>query len=128
MASHKATFLRAQELSSVVCRKSSRAGWKPVWLSKDLLRKLRSKKEMHSQWEQGQVTWGVDRDTVQVCGDGIRKTKVKLEQGVARDVKNNRKGFCKYIGQIRKDKKSVLLLRSKKGELMAMEIEKAEVF
>lgn len=50
------------------------------------------------------MTWGADRDTVQICGDGIRKTNVKLEQDLARDVKNNRKGFCKYIGQIRKDK------------------------
>ncbi|RMC00391.1 hypothetical protein DUI87_22999 [Hirundo rustica rustica] len=30
---------------------------------------------MHSQWEQVQVTWVVDTDTVQICGDGIRKTK-----------------------------------------------------
>lgn len=30
------------------------------------------------------MTWGVDRDVVQICGDGIRKTKVKLEQGLGK--------------------------------------------
>lgn len=44
----------------------------------------------------------------------------KAKQDLSRDMKNNRVGFYKYIGQIRKDKQSVLPLRSKKGELMAM--------
>lgn len=39
----------------------------------------------------------------------------KAKQDLSRDMKNNRVGFYKYIGQM-----SVLPLRSKKGELMAM--------
>lgn len=32
---------------------------KLAWQSKDLLLKLRGKMEIHSQWEQGHVAWGV---------------------------------------------------------------------
>lgn len=43
----KDTLLRVQELSITMCRKSGKAGWKPAWLSKDLLLSL-SKKETQS--------------------------------------------------------------------------------
>lgn len=46
----QAIFLRAQELTIMMCRKSCQAGKKIAWLSKDLLLKLRGKKKMHSQW------------------------------------------------------------------------------
>lgn len=45
----RATFLTVQELSIPVCRKLSKAGQKLAGLSKDLLLKLTSKKEMHRQ-------------------------------------------------------------------------------
>lgn len=48
----KASFLSVQEFSVLTCWKSSEAGWKPAWLSKDLFLKLRSKQKMHSQWKQ----------------------------------------------------------------------------
>lgn len=46
----KDTSLRAHELSILVCRRRSSTAWKLAWLSKDLLLKMMSKKEMHSQW------------------------------------------------------------------------------
>ena len=33
--------------------------------------------------------------------DGIRKAKAQLERNLARDAKNNKKGFCRYIRQQR---------------------------
>ncbi|TRZ06891.1 hypothetical protein HGM15179_020217 [Zosterops borbonicus] len=48
--------------------------------SKDLLLKLRSKMEIHSQWEQGHVAWEEYRDTVRMSGDGIRKAKAQMEK------------------------------------------------
>lgn len=42
-------FLRTQELSILIFRKSVREDRKLTWLSKDLLVKLKSKKEMHRQ-------------------------------------------------------------------------------
>ncbi|KAJ7401326.1 hypothetical protein BTVI_97118 [Pitangus sulphuratus] len=83
----KDTFLRAQSSPS----QSGKADWIPVWMSKDLLLRLRSEKEMHSQWEQGQVTWGEYRSMVQMCRDGIEKVKALMEQDLARDIKNYKK-------------------------------------
>lgn len=60
----------------------------------DLLLKLRSKKE-----RQRQVTRGEYRDTVRMSRNGVRKARAKLEQDLARDVKNYKKGFYKDIGQ-----------------------------
>lgn len=46
-----------------------------------------SKKVMHSQRKQGQVTWEEYRDMVQKCKNGIRKAKAEMEwtwQGMQR--------------------------------------------
>jgi len=40
-----------QELSILTCKKSSRGNRKPVGLSKDLLLKLREKKDMYREWK-----------------------------------------------------------------------------
>ena len=37
----------------------------------------------------------------------IRKAKVQMEQKLTRDIKNNKKGLDRYIGQKRKAKESV---------------------
>ncbi|KAK4806903.1 LOW QUALITY PROTEIN: hypothetical protein QYF61_012624 [Mycteria americana] len=98
---------RTQELSIPMCKKSGKEGRRPAWLSKDLLVKLKCKKEMHRQWKQGHVSWEEYRDSAWMCRDGIRKAKAQLELNLARDVKNNKKGFYRYIGQKRKIKENV---------------------
>lgn len=50
IADNSLRILRAQELSPCVRNQSRKA-----WLRKDLLVKLRCKKEMHRQWKQGHV-------------------------------------------------------------------------
>lgn len=42
-------------------------------------------------------TGHIYKDIVTVCRDATRKTKVPLELNLAKDVKNNKKGFFKYI-------------------------------
>ncbi|KAK4810612.1 hypothetical protein QYF61_007349 [Mycteria americana] len=39
--------------------------------------------------------------------DGVRKAKVRLELNLARDAKNNKKGFYRHVSQKRKVKESV---------------------
>ena len=46
-------------------------------------------------------------DAVQMYGDGIGKAKVQMELNLVRDVKNNEKGFFRYIGQKRQANESV---------------------
>ncbi|KFQ55696.1 hypothetical protein N334_04196, partial [Pelecanus crispus] len=123
----KDAFHRAQELSVPKCKKSGKDGKRPAWLSRDLLVKLKSKRELHRQWKQGQVSWGEYRESASLCREGVRKAKARMELNLARDVKNNKKGFYRYINQKRKVKESVPPLMNKKGKPVSTDEEKAEV-
>jgi len=85
----KHALRRAQELSVPRYKKSGKEGKRPAWLSRDLLVKLKGKRELHTQWKQGQVSWEDYRDAVQLCRDGVRRAKARLELNLARDAKNN---------------------------------------
>ncbi|KAK4829240.1 hypothetical protein QYF61_002505 [Mycteria americana] len=67
------------ELSTPMCKESGKEGKRPAWLSKDLLVKLKGKKEMHRQWKQGQISWEEYRDLARLCRDGLRKAKGQME-------------------------------------------------
>ncbi|KFQ91096.1 hypothetical protein Y956_15163, partial [Nipponia nippon] len=123
----KDAFHRAQELSIPRCRKSGKKGKRLAWLSHDLWVKLKGKKRMHRQWKKGLVSWEEYRETPQLCKDGIRKAKPRLDLNLTRDAKNNKKGFYRHVNQKRKVKESVPPLISKSGELVTMDEEKAEV-
>ncbi|KAK4827434.1 hypothetical protein QYF61_017991 [Mycteria americana] len=77
--------------------------------------------------ELGQVTWEEYRDTASLCRDGVRKAKVQLERNLAREAKNNKKGFYRYVSQKRKVKARVPPLMNKNGDLASTDEEKAEV-
>ena len=94
----KDTFVKAQELSISQQEKSRRGGRKLARMSKDLLVKLREKREKYRQWKEACVAWEEYRDSVQTCRDGIRKAKEQTERNLAKHVKNNKKGFYRYIG------------------------------
>jgi len=83
---------------------------------------------MHKQWKQGQVSWEEYRDAAWLCRDGVRNAKAQLDLNLARDAKNNRKGFYRYVSQKRKVKESVPSLMSKTGKLVTTGEKKAEVF
>ncbi|KAK4810544.1 hypothetical protein QYF61_004507 [Mycteria americana] len=67
-------------------------------MNKELLAKLKHKKEAYRGWKQGQVTWEQYRDIVRAPRDEVRKAKAQMELNLARDLKENKKGFFKYIG------------------------------
>jgi len=117
-----------QELSIPRCKKSGREGKRWPWLSQDLLIKLKGKKELHRQWMQGQVSWEEYRDAAWLCRGGIRKAKARMQLNLARDAKNNKKGFYRYVSQKRKLKESVAPpSMSKTGKVATTDEEKAEV-
>lgn len=87
------------KLSFCLCKKANREGRKLGWLSKELLVKLRHKKEMHRQWKQEHVAWKEHRDAAQMYRDGIRKAKAQVELSLARDAKSNKKRLYRYIGR-----------------------------
>jgi len=80
---------------------------------------------MHRQWKQGQVFWEEYRGAAWLCRDGVRKAKAQLN--LARDARNSKKGFYRYVSQKRKVNKSIPPLMSKTGKLVTTDEEKAEV-
>jgi len=103
----KDAFHREQVLSVPRCKKSGKKGKRPAWLSGDLLVKLKGKKELHRQWKQGQVSWEEHRDAVRLYRERVRRAKARLELNLAKDAKNNKKGFNRHVTQKWKVKESV---------------------
>ena len=62
-----------------------------------------------------------------MCRDRIRKANALVELNLARDVKDNKKGFYRYIDRRRHSKESVPPLTKGNGELASSDTEKAEV-
>ena len=71
-------------------------------MNKELLDKLRHKKEAYREWKQEQVAWEEYRDIVQAARDQVRKDKALIELNLARDVKGNKKSFYGYRSDKRK--------------------------
>jgi len=93
----KRHFLHAQERCIPLRKKSSKGGKRPAWMNKELLAEIRWKRKVHGMWKEGQNTWEEYRNVVRACRDATRKAKAHLELKLARDVKNNKKGFFSYI-------------------------------
>jgi len=64
---------------------------------------------------------------VRACKDATRKAKAHLELKLARDVRNNRKGFFNYISGKRKARDNVGPLLNEAGVLVMEDAEKAEL-
>ena len=64
---------------------------------------------------------------VHVCRDRIRKANAQVELNLARDVKDNKKGFYRYIGRRRQAKEGAPPLMKGSGELASSDIGKVEV-
>lgn len=78
--------------------KKGKEGKRPALLSRELLFRLKGKKQMHRQCELGQVTWKEFRDAVLLCRDKVRKAKAKPELNLAGDAKID-KSFYRCVKQ-----------------------------
>jgi len=78
-------------------------------------------------WKEGQATWEEYRNVVRACRDAMRKAKVHLDLNLARDVKNNKKGFFKYFRCKRKTRDNVGLLLNEVDVLVTEDAENAEL-
>jgi len=96
-------------------------------MKQELLAELRWKRKVHAMWKEGQATWEEYRNVVRACRDAKRKAKAHLELNLARDVKNNKKGFFNYISSKRKARDNVGLLLNEVGVLVTEDTEKAEL-
>ncbi|KGL80537.1 hypothetical protein N309_03760, partial [Tinamus guttatus] len=123
----KRHFLHAQQQCIPVCKKSGRGGRRPAWMSKELVAMLKQKAAVYRMWKKGQAPWEKYRNVVRECRDATRKAKARLEHNLARDVKNNKKKFFKYINSKKKSKENVGPLADGMGTLVTNNIEKAEL-
>jgi len=78
-------------------------------------------------WKEGQATWEEYRNIARACRDATRKAKAHLELNLARDVKNNKKGFFKNISSKRNTRDNVGLLLNEVGVLVMEDAEKADL-
>jgi len=85
------------------------------------------KRETYRKWKQGCIAWEEYRDVVRMCRDKMRKAKAQMELNLARDARNNTKGFYRYIGMRRQMKEGIPPLIKQDGELASSDMEKAEV-
>ena len=96
-------------------------------MNKELLDKLKHKKEAYGEWKQGQVAWEEYREIVRAARGQVRKAKALIELNLARDVKGNKKNFYRYISDKRKTRENVGPLQKGLGDLVTWYMEKAEV-
>ncbi|GAB0184642.1 mitochondrial enolase superfamily member 1 [Grus japonensis] len=120
-------LLQAQERCITMKRQSGKTTRKPAWMNKELLDKLKHKKETYRGWKQGQVAWEEYREIIRAARDQVRKAKAPIELNLARDIKGNKKSFYRYISDKRKTRENVVPLRKEPGDLVTWDVERAEV-
>ncbi|GAB0197925.1 mitochondrial enolase superfamily member 1 [Grus japonensis] len=104
----KGHLLQAQERCISTKRKSGKNAQRPAWMNKELLSKLKHKKEACRGWKQGQVAWEEYRETVSAARDQVRKAKALTELNLPRDIKGNKKNFDRYDNNKNKTRENVL--------------------
>ncbi|GAB0210021.1 mitochondrial enolase superfamily member 1 [Grus japonensis] len=123
----KGHLLQAQERCIPTKRKSSKTTKRPPWMNKEVLGKVKQKKEGYRGWKQGQVAWEEYRETVRAARAQVRKAKALTEISLARDVKDNKKSFYRYVSDKRRTRENVGPLWNEMSELVTQDMEKAEV-
>ncbi|CAM4534308.1 unnamed protein product [Caretta caretta] len=123
----KESLLRSQGQTIPMCRKNSKYGRRPAWLNSEILADLKYKKEAYKKWKIGQMTRDEYKNIARARRSEIRKAKSNLELQLARDVKSNKKGFFRYVGNKKKVKESVGPLLNEGGNLVTEDVEKAKV-
>ncbi|GAB0192613.1 mitochondrial enolase superfamily member 1 [Grus japonensis] len=96
-------------------------------MNKELLGKVKQKKEAHRRWKQGQVAWEEYREIIRAARDQVRKAKALTEISLARDVKDNKKSFYRHVSDKRRMRENVGPLQNETGDLVTQDMEKAEV-
>ncbi|CAM4569362.1 unnamed protein product [Caretta caretta] len=123
----KESLLRLQGQTIPMSQKNSKYGRQPAWLNGEILEDLKHKKEAYKKWKVGHMTREEYKNIARTCRNDIRRAKSHLELQLARDVKSNKKGFFRYVGNKKKAKESVGPLLNEGGNLVTEDVEKANV-
>ena len=88
---------------------------------------LREKKKVHEVWKKGLSTWEEYRNLVRACRGAMRKAKAHLHLNLAKVIKDNKKGFSKYVNSKRKTRGNAGPLLSAGDVLVTGDAEMAEI-
>ncbi|XP_068531176.1 uncharacterized protein [Anas acuta] len=122
-ATFKQHFFHAQGQCIPRNRKSGKGGRKPAWMSKEFINKNKRKRKVCEMWKKGLSSW----EEYRCVWDAMRKAKVHLEMRLAKEIKDNKKGFFKYVSSKRKTRDNVSPLLNEGGVLVTGDTEKAEI-
>ncbi|KAK4806811.1 hypothetical protein QYF61_005607 [Mycteria americana] len=86
-----------------------------------------SKKEVYRLWKGSQIAIEDYKNLARACRDAVRKAKVQLELKLAKDVKNNKKGFFRYVSSKQKHREDRGPLLNRAGKLVTNNADKAEI-
>ncbi|KAK4806819.1 hypothetical protein QYF61_005615 [Mycteria americana] len=86
----KEEVLKAQEQAVPRCRKTSRWGRRPTWLTRELWLELRRKRRVYDLWKKGRATQEDYKGVARLCREKIRRAKAELELSLAAAVKDNK--------------------------------------
>ena len=100
------------------------AGQKAAWLSRDPL-ELRWKRKVCGHRKEGWVTRKEYRAAVCQCREKIHMAKGRLEFKLANTVKDNKKGFLKYVHSQRRIRDNIGLLLDEVDHLTNRGVDKA---
>ncbi|KAK4806160.1 hypothetical protein QYF61_001083 [Mycteria americana] len=123
----KEEVLKAQERAVPRCRKTSRRGRRPAWLTRELWLELRRKRRVYDLCKKGRATQEDYRGVARLCREKTRRAKAELELSLAAAIKDNKKHFFKYISSKRRAKENLQPLVDVGGNTVTKDEEKAEV-
>ncbi|KAK4815431.1 hypothetical protein QYF61_002646 [Mycteria americana] len=123
----KEEVLKAQERAVPRCRKISRRGRRPAWLTRELWLELRRKRRVYDLWKKGQATQEDYKGVARLCREKTRRAKAELELSLAAAIKDNKNHFFKYISSKRRAKENLQPLVDGGGNTVTKDEEKAEV-
>ena len=115
-------LLEAQKQFIPFKGKGSRESKRPPWLNCKLLSLLKTTREACQR--RGWIPVENYKGIARVCKDRVRKTKAHLELKLARDVKNYKKGFFRYVNNKQKRKENTGPLLNRRGELVTNNTER----
>ena len=96
-------------------------------MNKELLAKLKQKKEACIGWKQGQAAGEEHREIIRVARERVREAQALTELNLAKDVKGKEKAFYRNVHDQRKTRENVGPLQKEAGDLVTWIMEKAEV-
>lgn len=98
----------------------------------ELLSLLKCKQEMHRRWKQGLATWKeyreIVRKIVRESRNKTRKGEAHLEMYLAKDVRDNEKGFFDYTNNKSKTMDDMGPLLNGEGTLVTEDVELLNAF